>query len=102
MRSSAGARHFHYKFPFSISATAKWFRVFEKLVRHAEARTMSRRYRLSTRVRTASGIRIRGVVRVDEELPGAAVEPTLEEAYLAEATEGQVRLGCFSFLTAES
>ena len=73
-------------------------RVFETLVSDPEARAMSRRYRITTRVRTASGIRIRGVARPGEELPGAIVEPTLEEAYLAEASEGQVRLGSFSFL----
>ena len=63
-------------------------RVFETLVSDAEARAMSRRYRITTRVRTAAGIRIRGVVRAGEELPGRDVEPTLEEAYLAEASEG--------------
>ena len=75
-----------------------WGRVFETVVNDADARTLSRRYRITTRVRTPSGIRIRGVVPEGEALPGASVEPTLEEAYLAEATEGAVRLGSFSFL----
>jgi ABC-type multidrug transport system ATPase subunit len=83
--------------PESLIARANG-RVFEAVVDDTEARAMSRRYRITTRVRTARGIRIRGVVRDGEPLPGTVVEPTLEEAYLAEATEGQVRLGSFSFL----
>ncbi|HYR28337.1 MAG TPA: ATP-binding cassette domain-containing protein, partial [Thermoanaerobaculia bacterium] len=74
-------------------------RVFETIVSDADARTLSRRYRITTRVRTPQGIRLRGVVREGEPLPGTMVEATLEEAYLAEATEGEVKLGSFSFLT---
>jgi ABC-type multidrug transport system ATPase subunit len=87
--------------PDALIARARG-RVFETLVTEADARAMSRRYRITTRVRTASDIRIRGVVRMDEELPGPAAEPNLEEAYLAEASEGQVRLGSFSFLAQEA
>ena len=76
-------------------------RVFETVASDADARALSRRYRITTRVRTPHGIRLRGVVRADEPLPGNAVQPTLEEAYLAEATEGAVRLGSFSFLARE-
>ena len=54
---------------------------------------------MTKRVRTQQGIRLRGVARADEALPGTPVEPTLEEAYLAIASEGEVRLGSFSFLT---
>ncbi len=83
--------------PDALIAAARG-RVFETTVPDAEARTLSRAYRVTKRVRIQQGIRLRGVARAEEDLPGTSVEPTLEEAYLALATEGQVRLGSFSFL----
>lgn len=78
-------------------------RVFEMVVSDKEAREMSRRYRVTTRVRLAGGIRIRGVIAETDVLPGVAVEPSLEEAYLAAArSEGPLRLGSFSFLSERS
>ena len=84
--------------PDALVATARG-RVFETTVSDADARSLSRAYRVTKRVRTPQGIRVRGVARAYEPLPGTPVEPTLEEAYLAIASEGDVRLGSFSFLT---
>ncbi|HEX6098294.1 MAG TPA: efflux RND transporter permease subunit [Thermoanaerobaculia bacterium] len=83
--------------PDALIAAARG-RVFETTVSDADARKLSRAYRVTKRVRTQHGIRLRGVARADEPLPGSPVEPTLEEAYLAIASEGEVRLGSFSFL----
>ena len=83
--------------PDALVAAARG-RVFETTVRDADARTLSRAYRVTKRVRTQQGIRLRGVAGIEQTLPGAPVEPTLEEAYLAVASEGQIRLGSFSFL----
>ncbi len=57
--------------------------VFETLVDDRELRDFSHLYRVTTRVRTLDGIRVRAVVRDEEEPPGPLVEPNLEEAYLA-------------------
>jgi ABC-type multidrug transport system ATPase subunit len=75
-------------------------RVFEGVVNDGDARALSRRHRITKRVRTHEGIRIRAVVRANVQLEGDAVEPTLEEAYLAMASEGEVKLSSFSFLAA--
>jgi ABC-2 type transport system ATP-binding protein len=83
--------------PDALIAAARG-RVFEAIVGDAEARALSRRRRVTKRVRTHDGIRIRAVVREHDSLEGAAVEPTLEEAYLAMASEGDVRVATFSFL----
>jgi len=83
--------------PDALIAAARG-RVFETNVSDADARKLSRTYRVTKRVRTQEGIRLRGVARAEEPLPGAPVQPTLEEAYLAIASEGEVRLGSFSFL----
>ena len=50
----------------------------------AEIREFTARYRTSTRVRTLEGVRVRAIALPDEDPPGPAVRPTLEEAYLAE------------------
>jgi ABC-type multidrug transport system ATPase subunit len=73
--------------------------VFEAVVGERDARALAARYRLTTRQRTAGGIRVRGVAPTATLLPGEAVEPTLEEAYLA-AVGGERALNTsgFSFL----
>lgn len=58
-------------------------RVFETTITDRELLEVSHRYRLTRRVRVLDGIRVRGVVRPGEPLPGKSVEPHLEEAYLA-------------------
>jgi ABC-type multidrug transport system ATPase subunit len=74
-------------------------RVFETVVSDSEIHSMAQRYRITTRVRLASGVRVRGVAGDSEPLPGNAVEPSLEEAYLSEvSTGGPIRRGSFSFL----
>ncbi len=76
-------------------------RVFETVVSEAEARSFSRLYRLTYRVRLHEGVRVRGVVAEDEPLPGAAIEATLEEAYLAAMPADRVaHTGAFHFLYA--
>jgi len=57
--------------------------VFEAMIGDAELREFSHRYRVTTRVRTLDGIRVRAVAPEGEEPPGRPVEPNLEEAYLA-------------------
>ena len=74
-------------------------RVFETVVSDEEVHAMAHRYRITTRVRLATGVRVRGVVSDSEPLPGAEVEPSLEEAYLSEvSTGGPIRRGSFAFL----
>ncbi len=58
-------------------------RVFAALVADAEIAAAGARYRLTSRIRTLDGVQIRAIAAPDQELPGPAVEPTLEEAYLA-------------------
>jgi ABC-type multidrug transport system ATPase subunit len=65
-------------------------RVFEALVADHDLREVSRRYRLVARVRTLAGIRVRGVAPPGVPLPGPAVEPRLEEAYLAEVEAAEL------------
>ena len=59
-------------------------RVFRTLVDDAALAGIGRDYRITARVRRLEGIEIRGVARPNQELAGEAVEPSLEEAYLAE------------------
>ncbi len=58
-------------------------RVFETELNDAELRELSTRFRVTTRVRTLSGVRVRAVAHGDTEPAGRLVEPNLEEAYLA-------------------
>ncbi|HEY5609653.1 MAG TPA: ATP-binding cassette domain-containing protein, partial [Thermoanaerobaculia bacterium] len=80
-------------------------RVFETVLGDDDVRHFSERYRITARVRTLGGIRVRAVAAPDEAIEGAAVEPSLEEAYLAEIDRADVtRRGWrtrsrFSFLT---
>jgi ABC-type multidrug transport system ATPase subunit/multidrug efflux pump subunit AcrB len=77
-------------------------RVFEEIVSEADARLLSRKYRVTTRVRVRDGIRIRAVVPPDEPLPAAEVQPTLEEAYLADiGTRKAMKTSAFAFLSQE-
>lgn len=57
--------------------------VFEAMIGDAELREFSHRYRVTTRVRTLEGIRVRAVAEDGQDPPGRVVEPNLEEAYLA-------------------
>ncbi len=66
-------------------------RVFETLIADHELRDLSARYRLTTRVRTVQGIRVRAVTWGGQEPAGAQVEPNLEEAYLAVIGEPKER-----------
>jgi ABC-2 type transport system ATP-binding protein len=81
-------------------------RVFHAVVSDAELMEFSHRYRITTRVRTLEGIRVRALARPGEALAGVPVEPNLEEAYLAEidradAEAGRIRTAeRFSFLAA--
>ena len=86
--------------PDALTARAHG-RVFDAVVSEADARQFTTTYRVTTRQRVAGGIRIRGVVPQGVELPGPAAEPTLEEAYLAEAaTDRAIRATGFAFLFA--
>jgi ABC-type multidrug transport system ATPase subunit/multidrug efflux pump subunit AcrB len=88
--------------PAALIARAQG-RVFETVVPETAVRALTRRYRVTTRVRVASGVRVRGVVTDGSPLPGPAAEPNLEEAYLAEVGgAAALRTGSFSFLFEES
>ncbi|MEO1369465.1 MAG: hypothetical protein AAFX50_19985, partial [Acidobacteriota bacterium] len=63
-------------------------RVFERLLSDAELRDFSTRYRVTTRVRTLDGVRVRAVATVDQAPAGEIVRPNLEEAYLATLGHG--------------
>jgi ABC-2 type transport system ATP-binding protein len=73
-------------------------RVFESVVSDADLRALVGQYRITARVRVASGIRIRGVAAEGQALPGATSDPSLEEAYLAEVSTGAIRRGSFAFV----
>jgi ABC-type multidrug transport system ATPase subunit len=77
-------------------------RVFEAVVTDAELRLLAQQVRITTRVRVADGIRIRGVVAEGQALPGAEVTPSLEEAYLSEVSTGAIRRGSFAFVFSSS
>ena len=84
--------------PDALVARARG-RVFEMIVDESDTRELARCYRITTRVRLAAGVRVRGIVAVDEPLPGATVEPSLEEAYLAEiAPRLGTRTASFAFV----
>jgi ABC-2 type transport system ATP-binding protein len=74
-------------------------RVFDLVVAESEVRALTHQFRVTTRHRVAGGIHVRGVVPAGATLPGAAAEPTLEEAYLAEvAGDRAMRASGFAFL----
>jgi len=79
-------------------------RVFETLLADAEIRAFAARHRISARVRTLQGLRVRAIAAPGEDVPGTTLEPTLEEAYLAEidladrAAGLSARTGLFDFL----
>ena len=58
-------------------------RIFECMVADEELREFSKRFRVTTRVRTLEGIRVRAVAGTGQEPAGTVVRPNLEEAYLA-------------------
>ncbi len=58
-------------------------RIFEALVADEQLREFSKKYRVTTRVRTLEGVRVRAVAGVGQEPAGDLVLPNLEEAYLA-------------------
>jgi ABC-type multidrug transport system ATPase subunit len=78
--------------------------VFATLVADADLPTFSHRYRVTARVRRLEGLHVRAVARPGDALGGGAVEPNLEEAYLAEiertdsADGRERRQETFSFL----
>jgi len=59
-------------------------RVFRTVIDDAALAGIGHRYRITARVRRLEGIEIRAVARLAQPLAGEAVEPSLEEAYLAE------------------
>ncbi len=83
-------------------------RVFSALVDDQELRDFGHRYRVTARVRTLQGLRLRAVARPGEALAGDAVEPNLEEAYLTEIDRAdtdagrQLRSDRFAFLEERS
>jgi ABC-type multidrug transport system ATPase subunit len=84
--------------PEALIARARG-RVFETIAAEDEVRSLAHRYRVTTRVRLAHGVRLRGIGIADEPMPGASVEPTLEEAYLAEiAPRTGARSASFAFV----
>lgn len=62
-------------------------RVFEAVANESELGELSRRYRVTARVRTLEGIHLRAVAQRGEDVGGELVEPDLEEAYLAITAE---------------
>ena len=78
--------------------------VFATLVADADLAAFSHRYRVTARVRRLEGLHVRAVARPGDALGGGAVEPNLEEAYLAEiertdsADGRERRQETFSFL----
>ena len=59
-------------------------RAFRALIGDADLAEFGRRYRVTARVRTLEGIKVRAVARPGDVAGGEVVEPNLEEAYLAE------------------
>jgi ABC-2 type transport system ATP-binding protein len=59
-------------------------RAFRALIADADLAEFGRRYRVTARVRTLEGIKVRAVARPGDSAGGEVVEPNLEEAYLAE------------------
>ncbi len=91
----AGGRLVWDGMPHALIARARG-RVFETIAGDIEARQLTHDYRITTRVRLAGGVRLRGIASEGEVLPGPSTEPTLEEAYLAEITPRH-RSGTASF-----
>ncbi len=58
-------------------------RVFEALIEDHDLPDFSHRFRVTTRVRSLEGLKVRAIVYGGEEPAGDVVEPNLEEAYLA-------------------
>jgi ABC-type multidrug transport system ATPase subunit len=75
--------------PEELTARARG-RVFSALVPDADLLDFGRRYRVTSRVRVLEGIQVRAIARPQEELAGEAVEPDLEEAYLAEIGRAEI------------
>ncbi len=73
-------------------------RVFRALVSDAELAEFSALYRITARVRTLEGIRVRAVARAGQAIGGEPVEPNLEEAYLAEVDLAETQTERFRFL----
>jgi len=69
--------------PEELTARARG-RVFRALLGDEDLADFGRRYRITARVRTLEGIRVRAVARPGDPLAGEEIEPNLEEAYLAE------------------
>ncbi|MFL6194623.1 MAG: efflux RND transporter permease subunit [Thermoanaerobaculia bacterium] len=69
--------------PEELEARARG-RVFGALVPDSELLELSRRFRVTSRVRILEGIQVRAIARPGEEPAGELVDPNLEEAYLAE------------------
>ncbi|MFP5288407.1 MAG: ABC transporter ATP-binding protein [Thermoanaerobaculia bacterium] len=69
--------------PEELTARARG-RVFRALLGDEDLAEFGRRYRITARVRTLEGIRVRAVARPGDPLAGEEIEPSLEEAYLAE------------------
>jgi ABC-2 type transport system ATP-binding protein len=76
--------------PEELTARARG-RVFSALVPDADLLDFGRRYRVTSRVRVLEGIQVRAIARPQEELAGEAVEPDLEEAYLAEIGRAEIK-----------
>ena len=75
--------------PEDLTARARG-RVFRALVSDDDLHEFGHRYRITARVRTLEGIRVRAVAKPGEPIAGEAVEPNLEEAYLAEIDVAEV------------
>ncbi len=58
-------------------------RIFEVLIEDHDLPAFSHRFRVTTRVRSLEGLKVRAIAYGDEEPEGDLVEPNLEEAYLA-------------------
>jgi ABC-type multidrug transport system ATPase subunit len=83
--------------PDALIARARG-RVFETIVDEDEARAFNRLHRITTRVRIAEGVRLRGIVAEGR----VTATATLEEAYLAEIAPRQRIVGAsFAFVYEE-
>ena len=68
-------------------------RVCETVLGGDEIRAFSRTHRITSRVRTLEGNRVRAIAPPGEPLPGTEVEPKLDEAYLAEIDRADAGAG---------
>src|SRR6185436_3502446 len=78
--------------PEALVARARG-RVFRTVIDDAALADIGHRYRVTARTRRLEGIEIRAVARPGQPLAGASVEPSLEEAYLAEVDLAEMELG---------